>query len=100
MSHDQLVLDQRIAIKQERIAGIGVNDELIYFAQTEIILKLHFVKGFAKAPVAKSGWHPVCAERVDDIGWADFISHRIIIKSESIGNLHDFTYGFLQLFHF
>ena len=46
---DQLILNKRIAVEQEGIAGIGIDDQLVNFAQTKIILHLHFVERFYRS---------------------------------------------------
>ncbi|GIQ64286.1 hypothetical protein PACILC2_28540 [Paenibacillus cisolokensis] len=54
MGDDQFVLNERIAFKQEGVARVGIDDELINFAQAEIVLHFHFMERLAEAPVAEA----------------------------------------------
>lgn len=99
MRDDQLVLDQRVSVQQEGITGVGVNDELIDFAKSKIVLRFHFVKRFSEAPVSKSGRHSIGPERVNNIGRTYFITHRVKIQPKSGRNLRDLGNRPLQRFN-
>ncbi|MNI69933.1 hypothetical protein D3C73_1257110 [compost metagenome] len=97
MRNDQLVLDKRISLKEKCITRIGVNDELVYFAQSKVVLHFHFIEHFSEAPVREAGGHAVSPKGVNDVGRANFITHGIVIKAEAIGNFHDFRNGVFKL---
>ncbi|MNI37255.1 hypothetical protein D3C73_913400 [compost metagenome] len=90
MRDNQLVLDQGVAVQQEGVAGIGVNDKLIDFTESKIILRLHLVERLAEAPVPEPGRHPVSTERINDVCGAYFITHRIKIQPKPGSNLRNF----------
>jgi len=97
MRDDQFVLDERVAVQQKRVARIGVDHQFVNFAQAEIVLHFHAVKRFAEAPVMEAGRHAVRPERVNDVGGANLVAHRIKIKPEPAGDFRNFLDRALQL---
>jgi len=97
---DQLVLDQRVAIQQKGVARVGVDHQLVDFAQIEVVLELHPVKGFAKAPMREPRRHAVRAKRVDDVSRAYLVAHRVKVKAKAFGDFRDFFNRALQFLAF
>ena len=52
--YHQFVLQQRIRLHQEGIAGIGVDHHLVDFAQPEVILHFLPIVGFPMRPVTEA----------------------------------------------
>ncbi|MNC23926.1 hypothetical protein D3C75_719640 [compost metagenome] len=100
MRHNQLVLQQRIAVQQEGVAGVGVNDELIDFAQAMVIFRFHPVIGLAEAPVREPCRHPVGADRVEHLGRAHLVAHREKIQPVLQRQGSQLLHRLLQLQHF
>ncbi len=50
-------------------------------------MEFHLVKLFAETPVAESRRHAVRAECINNFSRANFISHRVEIKAETLRNV-------------
>src|SRR5690606_18147345 len=86
---DQLVLKQGVGLQQKGVTGIGVDHQLVDFAQAEVVIGFHPVIGFAEAPVGKPGGHSVGADGVEDVRRSDFVSHREKIEPGGHGPIRD-----------
>ena len=50
-------------------------------------MEFHLVELFAEAPVAESRRHAVRPECINNLSRANFVSHRVEIKAESLRNV-------------
>src|SRR5713101_525010 len=76
------VLEQVVHIHQKGVAGIGVDDHLVNFAQSEVVLHFLPVVGFAVRPVTETSGQAVRGKFVHDRRWHQLKVRGKRIKSE------------------
>src|SRR6266536_3677963 len=96
---DKGVLEQVVHIHKKGVAGIGIDDQLVDFAQSEVVLHFLPVISFAMRPMAEASGQAVRGKFVHDGRGYQLEMRRKWIESEVAGLIPGMSYRISQSFN-